>query len=839
MKPFVSRGAAFLLCTTLLSGHAHAQDSAPPPAADDPNTIVVTGYRGSAIKKVAPLATLDEEAIAATGASSMSDLLKAVAPVTKSADGSDPIFLLNGQRISSYQEVGTLPPEAIAKMEVLPEPEALRFGYPPTRRVLNFITKPQFQQTEINLGLGTTTHLGGLSGNAKLGVTRLRGSSRLSLNLEHKRTGTISLSEREVLANPDIVFDAVGNITAMDGGEIDPALSALAGTPVTVAPVPTGAALTLGNFAGDANRPRLFLYPGTGLSPENHTSKAEVTWGDRIGQLGASLSLGAERSRNDLISGPSTARLLVPSTIPYSPFGSPVVLNRYLTEADLLTQSQVTTKLRGAGTLRGAIAGWRWDLTGSVEQQVGRGISEIRYDVGQANAAIAAGANPFIPLDPALLGDPLTNRSRLRTRTIGAKSVVTNSPLHLPAGDVSVTATAEVERATASSRTRGADPFRLDLGRTRKEGSLALDIPIASRDDNVLPWAGTLSLNGSATARHIGGYGMLTDRTAGLSWTPRKRIQLLLQDKSIGTAPPLDQLSSPASTLIDIPVFDYTAGRTELVTLTTGGNPDLKAERRRTRSLAVNWQPWEKRQWRVSATYEDVTIRNQTGLVRAVTPRAESVLPDLFVRDPASDRLTAVFYRPTNFYEERLKQLNVVFSLSGTLGKEKPQGKDGKSPPQLTYYGGVGPTYRFTDKLRLRPGTAAFDLLNGDTIQGWNTGRFSTWYYFSLNHPAINFHVDGWMGGRYRVLTGNPASDLYYSSLIKLNASTDLNLFAVFQGREWARKLHLKLEVENLLDSWARAEDGFGNVPVRNQRAFSDPVGRTVTLSLRKRFNKE
>ena len=43
--------------------------------------------------------------------------------------------LLNGQRTSGYQDIGSLPPEAIDKVEVLPEPAALKFGYPPSRRI--------------------------------------------------------------------------------------------------------------------------------------------------------------------------------------------------------------------------------------------------------------------------------------------------------------------------------------------------------------------------------------------------------------------------------------------------------------------------------------------------------------------------------------------------------------------------------------------------------------------------------------------------------------------------------------------------------------------------------
>src|SRR5690349_19469809 len=82
------------------------------------------------------IVVFDENAVAAMGAATMDDVVRTIRGVAQAADGSPPIFLLNAQRVSSYQEIGSLPPEALEKIEVLPEPAALRFGFPPTRRVV-------------------------------------------------------------------------------------------------------------------------------------------------------------------------------------------------------------------------------------------------------------------------------------------------------------------------------------------------------------------------------------------------------------------------------------------------------------------------------------------------------------------------------------------------------------------------------------------------------------------------------------------------------------------------------------------------------------------------------
>ena len=77
----------------------------------DRREILVVGQRQSAVSNVAPIATVDSDTIAATGATSMGELLRVIKPLAQSADGSDPIFLLNGQRTSGYEEIGSLPPE--------------------------------------------------------------------------------------------------------------------------------------------------------------------------------------------------------------------------------------------------------------------------------------------------------------------------------------------------------------------------------------------------------------------------------------------------------------------------------------------------------------------------------------------------------------------------------------------------------------------------------------------------------------------------------------------------------------------------------------------------------
>ena len=106
---------------------AIAQDDEDTPV--DENTsgeIVVTAerIRGSVDTDVPPVEQLNEADIASLGASSLTDLVAAVAPQANSGRGRGggmPIILLNGQRVSGFRELRDLPPEAIRQVQIFPE----------------------------------------------------------------------------------------------------------------------------------------------------------------------------------------------------------------------------------------------------------------------------------------------------------------------------------------------------------------------------------------------------------------------------------------------------------------------------------------------------------------------------------------------------------------------------------------------------------------------------------------------------------------------------------------------------------------------------------------------
>ncbi|MCP9223814.1 TonB-dependent receptor [Erythrobacter sp. LQ02-29] len=178
-----------------------AQDDA---AEDDTNVIVVTArrLRGEIETDVPPIAELDENDIKATGASSIADLVSTLAPASNSARGrgsGQPVFLINGVRVASFREFRSYPPEAIQKVQVLPEQVAQRYGYSPDQRVINFILKENFSSKEVELEYNQPDRGGNSRNEQELTYLRILENSRLNANLEHTGTSLLTESERDIV----------------------------------------------------------------------------------------------------------------------------------------------------------------------------------------------------------------------------------------------------------------------------------------------------------------------------------------------------------------------------------------------------------------------------------------------------------------------------------------------------------------------------------------------------------------------------------------------------------------------------------------------------------------
>lgn len=184
------------------------QDNGGAPAGDEPEEVVVTGQlRGAVQGDVKPELVLNPADIRAYGASSLAELLTELEPQTRSGrgrDGGAPVLLLSGRRISSFAEIRDIPPEAIERMDILPEEAALKLGYRADQRVVNIVLRRRFRSITGELD-GTIATAGGRSGqDAELSMLRINRDGRLNLNAQYERDTALLESERDVQRDPNV-----------------------------------------------------------------------------------------------------------------------------------------------------------------------------------------------------------------------------------------------------------------------------------------------------------------------------------------------------------------------------------------------------------------------------------------------------------------------------------------------------------------------------------------------------------------------------------------------------------------------------------------------------------
>jgi len=360
---------------------ALAREARPPAGEAVVDELVVEApadRAGGVVGDIKPELQIDASEIQSYGVSNLAELVAQLAPQTQSgrrrSRGGMPVVLLNGARVSGFAELRDLPPEAIVRVDVLPEEAALKYGYPADQRVLNFVTRKTFRAVTSEVDIEAATAGGTVTREIEAGLFRIDGDRRTQLRADWTDASAVTEDERDIPPNGSLApFTAQGLFRGRGpGGEIDPALSALAGGLTRVAGLPSVAATrppTLGEVAALAGQ-----VPGDDegayrtLTPE--TRKLTVN-----GVLARSLPSGTTATvntvltlgRSEALLGRPAYSLALPATSPWSPFaGTADLLRRDASRGAIRQETDDWSARLGFG-LNGARNAWRLSLTGGLE----------------------------------------------------------------------------------------------------------------------------------------------------------------------------------------------------------------------------------------------------------------------------------------------------------------------------------------------------------------------------------------------------------------------------------------------------------------------------------------
>lgn len=855
----------------------------------DLGTVNVSSQRprGSVDTDIPPDVTLTSDEIMAYGASDIAELMTYLEPVTRSSSGRtdlQPVFLVNGRRISGFREIRGIPTEAIERTEILPEAVAVQFGYRPEQRVVNFVLKADFRSTTFELTGRVPTEGGRTTYEAETDVLRIAGSNRWSMDLEYERSSPLYESERHIRRDPgEQPFDLIGNVSADPfGDDIDPALPGLDSTPV---PGSTSNP-TLADFVAAAGDPRtgdLGAYR-TLMSASERAQVSGTLKRDLNSTTQATVSASLEDNSSRSFNGLPGVVLDLPETNPFSPFSDDVLVYRYLDDAASLQRE--TDRLQAElGVVFDGFIGedWRWTATGEYTRTETDTVTGRGYDEDPFQTRLDAGdpaANPFGALDPADFARVANDTARSVSQRLDTELVLTGDLWELPAGDVSSTIKVGADSLSLDSTSvRGGVTTERGQSRDRLSGQTSLNFPIASRRREVLPLLGDLSIGVDAGFEDLSDFGGLSTFGATVNWSPIEKLSFLASWTDEQGAPTISQLNDPFIATPNVPVFDFRTGETVLVTQFTGGNPDLDADNRQVVRFGGTLRPLTDIDLSLSSTWTWSRTEDEIASFPTITPDLEAALPDRFVRD-IDGNLVSIDARPLNFERYERQDLRTGFNFSRAFGTPTPRAEGegegrrgpggapmvmrvesgggggdrrrgggervsmggggrggGMQPGQGRFHVSLYHTWRMQDEIVIADGLPVLDLLDGAaTSSRGGSPRHELQAMGGVFRNGMGtFVMANWRDGTR--VDGGTGPDLEFSDqlTVNLNVFVDLNQRTSWVERfPWLEGSRIQLGVQNLFDSRPEVTAVGAETPLNYQPDFLDPEGRSVRLTFRK-----
>jgi hypothetical protein len=159
--------------------------------------IVITGERDP---DIAPIMQLSPADLDSYKADSLQELLDALQPQIHSGMSNEaPVVLINGRR-AGPTELRNLPREAVLRVDVLPEKEALRYGFPDNRRVVNFVLREHYRGIVATVADTQATDGEGQKGVGQTTLIRVDNESQATLKADYSDSERLLESDRGITA---------------------------------------------------------------------------------------------------------------------------------------------------------------------------------------------------------------------------------------------------------------------------------------------------------------------------------------------------------------------------------------------------------------------------------------------------------------------------------------------------------------------------------------------------------------------------------------------------------------------------------------------------------------
>lgn len=844
------RLALLPLIALSMAMQAKAQTAPAEPTASEQSTdIVVLGDRikGGVDTTIKPIEEIGETDVAALGASSISGVIAAVSAQTGSGRGRGggmPIILLNGQRISGFRELRDLPSEAIKRVQIFPEELALKYGFRPDQRVINFILRDNFASFNAEIEHAIPEQGGFSQTTWSNAFTRIGASERINISAEVDHTDRLLESDRDII------------------------------------PANTALPFLLADGSNDITRFR-------SLIPASERFEVNTTYSKIFApQTTGSLNINFRHDDASSLLGLPTASILVPATSRFARSPADVTLNRYFEQPRALTRKSGTDTLQIGSSFNTLLGEWQLALTADYSNVKNRTRTDRGNDFTALQAGVLAGT-----IDPyaANFGDGLLLNQRDLTeslnQTLSMRGTFSGALFALPAGNVQSTLRAGFNRQSLKSEALRRNILTLAaLDRNDINASVNIDIPILA--DGPL---GDVSINSNIGQSELSDFGRLTEYGVGIQWKPVRELSLSASIIGDENAPGIGSLNNPVFTTPNVAVYDFARGQTVFIDQINGGNPNLIGEKRRDFKAGINWSPKALNGLDLQIEYFRNNSTNTTAAFPLLTSEIEAAFSGRVVRD-ITGQIRSIDQRPINYARERSQRIRFGFNFSGSIGPQQrgfgggrgsggggggPRSNESRpapvnpapattkpanaAPSRPAGGGGFGggmmganqpgrwqislyDTWTFQDDALIRTGVPILDRLNGSAVdQNGGTPVHALELSGRIFHKGLGMRLSGNYRGPTRI-TGNAAlgnGDLRFSDLTTITTNFFINLD---QRGDLTKKVkflkggRISFAIENILDDVIDVRDGNGNVPINYQPGYLDRRGRVFEMSFRKRF---
>nr|MEA2797759.1 hypothetical protein [Phenylobacterium sp.] len=371
---------------------------APPTKPSTVSELVITADHrtepGEVIGDIRPDLQLAPEDVAVYGVSTITELLDELGPEIGSNSGrggEGPAILVNGRRISGFNEIRNLPTEAILRVDILPEEAALKYGFSANQRVVNIVLKPSYGSELVDAAGGATTAGGAATGQAETGLTRIAGDRRFNLDLKYNTQASLTEAQRDV-------------------------------TPLT-----NGRAVDLTGAPIDVRRFRT-------LVPESRKLSANAVLTQPIfADISATVNVTLEATKSDALRGLPSVSLSAPSG------AGPVEIDRLATDFGPLNQDADTWTGHLGVSLNRDVSRWRLALTGNFDHADNRNSNDVGVDDAALQAAVTAGAivvGPTGAIPASLLTLRAQDTGHSKSDTGNVQFIASGPLFSVPAGQV-------------------------------------------------------------------------------------------------------------------------------------------------------------------------------------------------------------------------------------------------------------------------------------------------------------------------------------------------------------------------------------------------------------------